>query len=75
MEKSPKNVLQEMLSPLERAQLEYTTVRNGGPDHVPLFDCTLFVRGHTVTITGSSSKKKAEFEAAQKAIDLLQETF
>jgi len=66
-----KTALQEICQNRFKETPKYTLVRETGPDHDKIFEISLAVAG-SITATGTGkSKKEAEQQAAQKALDEL----
>ena len=66
-----KTQLQEMVQDGSRQVPEYRVVGEQGPDHEKTFQVELRVRGQIVEGVGKS-KKRAEQDAARKAVEILQ---
>ena len=49
--------------------IEYRTIKEEGPDHDKVFTVELLVNNKRVSIGIGSSKKQAEMQAAQKALE------
>ena len=70
MNKNAKSVLQELIQAQHLKIPEYLTVRTGGPDHNPEFNCKITVGSLILNVAGAS-KSLAETAAAQKVLDVL----
>ena len=51
--------------------VEYKIVSESGPDHAKQYEAVVYVNGKNVAIGSGSSKKKAQQDAAKKAINLV----
>lgn len=69
-----KSMLQEKIQRQKNQDLEYQLVKEEGPDHDKKFYVQLLINQKTVSSGIGKSKKEAEQEAAQKAIDYLNST-
>ena len=67
-----KTYLQEVVQS-GHAELEYTLLKEEGPDHNKSFEVGVFVDGDMVASAEGRTKKKAEQAAAYKAILILEE--
>lgn len=67
-----KTYLQEVVQ-RGHAELEYTLLKEEGPDHNKSFEVGVFVDGDMVASAEGRTKKKAEQAAAYKAILILEE--
>ena len=67
--KDYKTVLQEKLQVHGNVNIEYRTVKEEGPDHDKTFTVELYVNGSHVSTGEGTSKKVAEMQAAQKALE------
>jgi ribonuclease-3 len=71
---NPKGELQERLAKISpKAVPEYYLLKSEGPDHKRTFFVELRVAGEEISTGRGSTRQKAEFEAAQKAIDRMRE--
>ncbi|MBR6034400.1 MAG: hypothetical protein IKP28_06785 [Clostridia bacterium] len=68
-QKDYKTVLQEKLQVHGNVHIEYKTIKEEGPDHDKKFTVELYVNGKHLTTGEGSSKKNAEMQAAQKALE------
>ncbi len=66
--KDYKTVLQEKLQENGEVQIKYTIIKEEGPDHNKSFTAEVECNGEKLAIGEGRSKKKAEMEAARKAI-------
>lgn len=66
---NPKSKLQELLHSQSMDLPVYTTVRLDGPDHKPVFSCSMKVSGYDVITRTAQSKKEAEKLCAQTLLD------
>ena len=69
--KDYKTVLQEKLQENGEVQIKYTIIKEEGPDHNKSFTAEVECNGEKLAIGEGRSKKKAEMEAARKAIQNL----
>jgi len=65
-----KTALQELVSSLGKATLEYQ-VTESGPDHDKSFEATAMIGGEAVATGTGKSKREAEQSAARSAFDIL----
>lgn len=70
---NPKGELQELLQPKTGQAPQYRTVSTTGPDHDPIFECTVHHDGVELARGRGKSKKAAESEAALAALNKLRE--
>lgn len=68
-EKDYKTVLQEILQKHGEVKIEYEIIEEKGPDHDKLFTAQVKYNGRTLATGEGKTKKKAEMEAAKKAIN------
>lgn len=68
-QKDYKTVLQEKLQSNGDVEIKYTTIKEEGPDHDKKFTVELSVNGKVLTYGIGQSKKQAEMQAAQKALE------
>ena len=66
-----KTALQELVQQKKNQVLTYTLIGESGPDHDKRFEVEVMLNGEVVGIGSGSSKKRAEQDAAHKAIDNL----
>ena len=66
-----KTALQELVQQKKNQVLTYTLIGESGPDHDKRFEVEVMLNGEVVGIGSGSSKKRAEQDAAHKAIDAL----
>ncbi|MGO9202406.1 MAG: ribonuclease III [Limisphaerales bacterium] len=71
---NPKGELQELLQSSSSEAPRYNVVSTTGPDHDPLFECTVHHAGVELARGCGKSKKTAESEAARTALLKLRET-
>ena len=69
-EHNPKGELQEILQALSPASPAYEVVSETGPDHRKEFICRVIWEGSELGRGPGQSKKQAEINAAQRALDL-----
>ena len=67
--KDYKTVFQEKLQTKGNVHIEYRTIKEEGPDHDKKFTVELLVNGKHITTGVGASKKHAEKQAAQKALE------
>ena len=67
--KDYKTVFQEKMQANGNVHIEYRTVKEEGPDHDKKFTVELLVNGKCVSTGEGASKKHAEMQAAQKALE------
>ena len=67
--KDYKTTLQEKLQEHGDVHIEYTTISEEGPDHNKIFTVELKCNGKELAIGSGKSKKEAEMNAAQKALN------
>lgn len=67
--KDYKTVFQEKLQAHGDVIIKYTTIKEEGPDHDKKFTVELTVNGKHVSYGEGTSKKTAEMQAAQKALE------
>lgn len=66
-----KTALQEICQYRYKETPKYTLIREIGPDHDKVFEISLTVAGNITTTGAGKSKKEAEQQAAQKALEEL----
>lgn len=69
-----KSALQETLQARRRGQPEYRTVRESGPDHQKEFFVEAWAEGALLAEGTGSTRKRAEQDAARRALEQLRET-
>ncbi|MFZ0630696.1 MAG: ribonuclease III [Acidobacteriaceae bacterium] len=69
-----KSALQELLQAGRQGQPEYRTVRTSGPDHLKEFFVEARVAGAVLAEGTGSTRKRAEQDAAHRALEKLRET-
>lgn len=67
--RDPKTALQEWSQAENLGLPVYEVIGQSGPDHAPEFTVQVSVQGHTPQTASSTSKKRAEKDAAQKMLD------
>ncbi|MBR3163079.1 MAG: ribonuclease III [Clostridia bacterium] len=67
--KDYKTVLQEKLQENGDIKIEYVTIKELGPDHNKTFEVEVKVEGRTLAKGKGKSKKAAEMQAAQRALE------
>ena len=67
--KDYKTVLQEKLQENGDVKIEYITIKESGPDHNKLFEAEVRLEGKPLARGKGKSKKQAEMQAAQKALE------
>jgi ribonuclease-3 len=68
-QKDYKTVLQEILQKNGNADIEYVIIDENGPDHEKEFTAEVMLNNKVLATGKGKSKKLAEMEAAQKAIE------
>lgn len=72
---SSKNRLQEFFQKRGLPLPKYSTSRAGGPDHKPIWVCQIHLDGGEIVVGNpESSRRAAEFSAAEDAISQLEES-
>ena len=69
--KDHKTVLQEILQVNGNVQIQYNIIGESGPDHNKTFTTEVIVDGKKLAQGKGKSKKRAEMDAAEKAIKLI----
>ncbi len=69
--KDPKTELQEILQGKYRGLPKYELVSVEGPDHEPIFKVKVTFRGRVLSVGDGKSRKEAEKNAAEKAIEFI----
>ena len=69
----PKSALQEMIQKRSHTIPVYELVNQGGPDHKREFTCRVMVQGLEIARGQGSSRKRAEQQAAQRALEKLRD--
>ena len=67
--KDYKTVLQEELQKNGDVKIEYTIIKESGPDHNKLFEAEVALNGKVLATGKGKSKKEAEMQAAKKALE------
>ena len=70
-QKDYKTVLQEILQKNGNVDIEYEIIDEKGPDHEKIFTAEVIVNEKVLAIGEGKSKKLAEMQAAQKALENL----
>ncbi len=65
-----KTALQEIVQQ-DGGTVEYKIVSESGPDHAKQYEAAVYVNGRSVALGNGGSKKKAQQDAAKKAIKLI----
>ena len=68
-EKDYKTVLQEELQKNGDVKIEYTIIKESGPDHNKSFEAEVALNGKMLATGKGKSKKEAEMQAAKKALE------
>ena len=68
-EKDYKTVLQEELQKNGDVKIEYTIIKESGPDHNKSFEAEVSLNGNVLATGKGKSKKEAEMQAAKKALE------
>ena len=68
-EKDYKTVLQEELQKNGDVKIEYTIIKESGPDHNKSFEAEVALNGKVLATGKGKSKKEAEMQAAKKALE------
>ena len=69
--KDYKTTLQEVIQKNPGNELSYVLVRESGPDHDKCFEVEAHLNSNVIGTGKAGSKKKAEQEAAKKALELM----
>lgn len=67
--KDHKTVLQEKLQENGTVHIKYDVIKTSGPDHNKIFTVQVFCNEKPLAIGEGKTKKQAEMEAAQKALE------
>ena len=67
--KDYKTVLQEELQKNGDVKIEYTIIKESGPDHNKSFEAEVALNGKVLATGKGKSKKEAEMQAAKKALE------
>jgi ribonuclease-3 len=70
--RDPKSLLQEWVQAREHAQPRYELVAMQGPQHAPTFAVAVWVNGRELARGAGRNKHRAEIDAAQNALLVLQ---
>lgn len=73
--RDPKTALQEWSQAQELGLPEYELIAQDGPDHAPTFTIQVSLNGLEPQSASSTSKKRAEKDAAQKMLDKVREQY
>lgn len=68
-----KTVLQEKVQVHKNGKIDYELVKESGPDHDKTFIVAVKINSEEVAKGSGHTKKKAEMEAAKKALELIEE--
>ena len=68
-QKDYKTVLQEILQVHGDVKIEYTIIKETGPDHNKSFEAEVSLNGKILAKGKGKSKKEAEMQAAKKALE------
>lgn len=68
-----KTALQEFTQKKKDQTLSYQLLSESGPDHAKTFEVAVLMNGKTLGVGTGSSKKRAEQDAARKALETLAE--
>ena len=66
--RDPKTALQEFVQKLYKTRPIYDVIEEKGPDHKKEFTVSLIINGKEINKGSGTSKRKAEMEAAKKAL-------
>ena len=69
--KDPKTILKERLAKRGEENIEYVTYKETGPDHDKTFYVNLYIADKEISSGIGKSKKDAQQDAAQNALDIL----
>jgi ribonuclease-3 len=72
--RDPKTSLQEYVQKMYKEKPEYELLEEKGPDHEKIFIVKLIINGAYINKGEGSSKRKAEMDAASKALKKFDET-
>lgn len=70
--KNPKIVLQDFVQKTYKKLPEYVLLSETGPGHEKLFEIAVYVNGEKIAEGQGASKKKAQLDAAEKALNILE---
>ena len=69
--RDPKTTLQEIVQKKYKNRPIYTVIQESGPDHSKIYTVKLVINDEDITMGSGSSKRKAESDAAKKALELI----
>ena len=69
--KDYKTILQEKLQENGDVKIQYTIIKETGPDHNKMFEAEVRCNNKLLATGQGKSKKSAEMQAAQKALDVI----
>lgn len=69
--RDPKTTLQELVQKKYKSRPLYTVIQESGPDHSKMYTIKLTINDRDITVGSGSSKRKAESDAAKKALELI----
>ena len=69
--RDPKTTLQEIIQKKYKNRPIYTIIDESGPDHNKIYTVKLTVNNQDISVGTGSSKRRAESEAAKKALELI----
>lgn len=70
--RDPKTTLQEYAQKKYRERPVYEVIEENGPDHLKEFTVRLIIQGRDLTVGVGPSKRKAEMDAARRALEKIQ---
>lgn len=69
--RDPKTTLQEYVQKKYKERPQYEVIKEIGPDHQKEFSIKLSIHGNDITVGKGTSKRKAEMDAAQQALEMI----
>lgn len=69
--RDPKTTLQEYVQKKYKERPQYEVIKEIGPDHQKEFSIKLSIHGNDIAIGRGTSKRKAEMDAAQQALEMI----
>jgi ribonuclease-3 len=69
--RDPKTTLQEYVQKKYKERPQYEVIKEVGPDHQKEFSIKLSIHGNDISIGKGTSKRKAEMDAAQQALEMI----
>lgn len=69
--RDPKTTLQEYVQKKYKERPQYEVIKEIGPDHQKEFSIKLSIHGKDISIGKGMSKRKAEMDAAQQALEMI----